>query len=218
MDNRRFVALYNNSLSSILNHYNSIRKGIRTDFIVMFSVLIGGFMFEVITWMLIGIVAIFIILLSYIRRIKLKQDVYHRLFPSEMSSAVLKDFDNSLEVNKNRYLAKDAVMDLFYPEEIKHYEGGEFFEGTFNGIPVEGSSIHWKTVTQSIEGILVRAKAKKVGHSSTQFNDLALKFLSHEPSNSLIQEIIDENQSVKLFAAVNGNIISVFFSFNLSNI
>lgn len=153
---RNFAKFYRAKALPILQSIEKQRKRIRTNYIVIGSVILGGFIIEAITWMLIGILLLTGFIVAYIRFFWIDRDSWERQSRESLFSVILTEFGFE-HVEYSRYLPLSDLLEtglLANPANTGRmlYDGDFRSQSTDSGIHSEVSQVYWTATEENGQG------------------------------------------------------------------
>ena len=153
---RNFAEFYRTKVLPVLQKIEKQRKRIRTNYIVIGSVILGGFIIEAITWMLIGIFLLAGFIVAYIRFFWIDRDSWEKQSRESLFSVTLKEFGFG-NVEYSRYLPLSDLLRTDLLAEPAN-AGRMLYDGDFrsqsieNGIHSEVSQVYWTATEENMQG------------------------------------------------------------------
>ncbi len=106
-----FQQFYSDSFKKELEQIERLRRQIIINYFVIGSVLLAGFIFEAITWMLVGIAFIVLFILFYIRTFGVSTDHFKERFFRQIQGKIGNFLLPNAHFNINRYIKLTALQD-----------------------------------------------------------------------------------------------------------
>lgn len=137
-----YKKFYSEKLAPAVEPIELLRKQANKDYYLIFGVLAAGFLFEVITWMLIGIVFIISFVLYYIRKaIKAENAFKKEFYPTVVRTMAEEQFEVS-KIRNSRYFSFEELSSFQIPDlNPDSFEGMFLLEGAYFEKPLRLSEM-----------------------------------------------------------------------------
>lgn len=152
--NERFLSFFTASYTSQLQDLDKTRKRILFNYFVIGTVMFAGFVFEAVTWMLIGIVFIVLFIFFYIRTFGISTSYFQQQFFKKVQGAVGLYFLPSSTYDSDRYIKLSLLQKaMLLTSSPSLFGGRNMMEHKFDGDWIQLSEIEASTTGKNEKGL-----------------------------------------------------------------